>query len=83
MSESLINQLIDFAESGNQQKIVLNQTIYQGWILEITEDALLVSTGYSDKVGKDVWISFSDLAQAELFFWNNQTDQWQNFKLNI
>ncbi|NLZ87564.1 MAG: hypothetical protein GX912_11350, partial [Gammaproteobacteria bacterium] len=53
MSETFINRLVEFAESGNQQKIVLNGQSYQGWVMEITEDALLISTGYADKSGKD------------------------------
>jgi hypothetical protein len=81
MSEALINRLVEFAESGNQQRIVLNGQIYQGWIMEITEEALLISTGYADKSGKDAWLQFSDLEQAELSYWDNQHDQWTAFKL--
>ncbi|EEY89301.1 hypothetical protein NI470_11720 [Acinetobacter lwoffii] len=81
MSEALINRLVEFAESGNQQKIVWNGQTYQGWVMEITEDALLISTGYADKAGKDMWIQFSDLDQAELSYWDNQQDQWTIFKL--
>lgn len=81
MSEALINRLVEFAESGNQQKIVLNGQTYQGWVMEITEEALLISTGYADKTGKDMWIQFSDLDQAELSYWDNQQDQWTVFKL--
>lgn len=81
MSEALINRLVEFAESGNQQKIVLNGQSYQGWVMEITEEALLISTGYADKTGKDMWIQFSDLNQAELSYWDNQQDQWTVFKL--
>ena len=39
MSEALINRLVEFAESGNQQKSSW-RTKHQGWIMEITEDAL-------------------------------------------
>ena len=81
MSEALINRLVEFAESGNQQKIVLNGQSYQGWVMEITEEALLISTGYADKTGKDMWIQFTDLDQAELSYWDNQQDQWTVFKL--
>ena len=81
MSEALINRLVEFAESGNQQKIVLGGNTHQGWVMEISEDALLISTGYSDKVGKDNWIQFSDLENAELYFWDNKNDQWSEFKL--
>ncbi|OTG80220.1 hypothetical protein B9T33_09910 [Acinetobacter sp. ANC 5054] len=81
MSEALINRLVEFAESGNQQKISLNGQSYQGWIMEITEEALLISTGYADKSGKDVWIQFADLDQAILSYWDNKNDQWAEFKL--
>ncbi|WOE30794.1 MULTISPECIES: hypothetical protein [unclassified Acinetobacter] len=81
MSEVLIDRLVEFAESGNQQKIVLHETVYQGWIMEITDTALLISTGYSDKVGKDHWIDFADLIQAQLYYWNNIDHQWQSFDL--
>lgn len=81
MSEALIHRLVEFAESGNQQRIVLAAQSYQGWIMEITEDALLISTGYADKNGNDSWIQFSDLDQASLSYWDNQNDQWTEFKL--
>ncbi len=81
MSETLINRLVEFAESGNQQKIVLAGQTHQGWVMEITEEALLISTGFAEKTGKDMWIQFTDLAQAELYYWDNQHDQWTEFKL--
>lgn len=81
MSEALINRLVEFAESGNQQKILVAGQTHQGWIMEITEEAILISTGFADKAGKDVWISFADLAQATLFYWDNQQDQWIEFAL--
>ncbi|MHA3892032.1 hypothetical protein [Acinetobacter sp. GXMZU3951] len=81
MSEVLMNRLVEFAESGNQQKIVFAGQSYQGWVMEITEDALLISTGFADKTGKDFWISFQDLQQASLAYWDNKTDQWVDFTL--
>ncbi|MFW1754363.1 hypothetical protein GFH30_12965 [Acinetobacter wanghuae] len=81
MSEALINRLVEFAESGNQQKIILNGQTYQGWIMEITEDALLISTGYADKSGTDSWIQFADISQANLSYWDTQQDQWTTFTL--
>lgn len=81
MSEVLMNRLVEFAESGNQQKIIFGGQTYQGWIMEITDDALLISTGYADKTGKDMWITFADLTQAELSYWDNKQDQWVAFKL--
>ncbi|MCH7335624.1 hypothetical protein [Acinetobacter sp. NIPH 2699] len=81
MSEALIERLVEFAESGNQQKIIINGTSYQGWIMEITEDALLISTGFADKSGKDFWLNFTDLTTAELYYWDNHVDEWVAFKL--
>ena len=81
MSEALIQRLVEFAESGNQQKIQLHGHTHQGWIMEISDQALLISTGYADKAGKDVWIQFSDLPQAELSYWDNKADQWTAFQL--
>ncbi|OAL81034.1 hypothetical protein AY606_14515 [Acinetobacter sp. SFB] len=80
MSEALINRLVEFAESGNQQKIVLAGQSHQGWVMEITEEALLISTGFAEKTGQDRWIQFSDLPQAELYYWDSQHDQWAEFK---
>ena len=81
MSEAVLERLVEFAESGNQQKIVLNGQSHQGWIMEITDEALLISTGFADIAGKDFWIQFTDLPQAELSFWDNQQDEWVEFKL--
>ena len=79
---NLSERLIDFAEAGNQQKITLsNGQVLQGWVMEINDEALLISTGYSDKVGKDFWVSFADLETAELSYWNNKTSEWQIFTL--
>ncbi len=81
MSEALIQRLVDFAESGNQQKIELHGQTYQGWVMEINEQALMISTGYGDKNGKDQWIEFTDLTDATLSYWDNQQDQWATFTL--
>ena len=81
MSEALVEHLVEFAESGNQQKIILNGNTYQGWIMEITEDALLISTGFADKSGKDFWLKFTDLTTAALSYWDNHRDQWIEFNL--
>lgn len=81
MSDALLERLIDFAEAGNQQKITHQGQVYQGWIMEITEEGLMISTGYNDKKGKDIWLSLTDLQQAELMFWDNTTSQWTSFQL--
>nr|WP_298890229.1 hypothetical protein [uncultured Acinetobacter sp.] len=82
-TEQLVERLIAFAEAGNQQKIQLaNGSIIQGWVMEITDEALFISSGYSDKVGKDQWIKHQDLITAELFYWDNKNDTWAVFHLN-
>ncbi|MGR0304464.1 hypothetical protein [Acinetobacter beijerinckii] len=81
MSDALIERLVEFAESGNQQKIISNGTSYQGWIMEITEDALLISTGFADKSGKDFWLKFSDLNTSELYYWDTYPNEWVKFEL--
>lgn len=79
---SLAERLIEFAEAGNQQKIILaNGDVLQGWIMEITDDALLISTGYSEKIGKDHWIQLDQLPTLTLSYWDNKKDIWQEFKL--
>lgn len=78
----ITQRLIDFAEAGNQQKIILvNGQVLQGWIMEINEEALLISTGFGDKTGKDIWIKLGDLTQAQLSYWDNHNDIWQPFVL--
>ena len=82
-TEQLVERLITFAEAGNQQKIQLESGLMiQGWVMEITDEALLISSGYSDKVGKDQWIKHQVLITAELFYWDNKNDTWAVFHLN-
>jgi hypothetical protein len=81
MSEALLERLVEFAESGNQQKIVLKGQSHQGWIMEITNESLMISTGFADKAGKDIWINFTYLETAQLSYWDNKEDQWVEFKL--
>ncbi|MEG6547203.1 hypothetical protein [Acinetobacter bereziniae] len=81
MSEALLERLVEFAESGNQQKIVLKGQSHQGWIMEITNESLMISTGFADKAGKDIWINFTDLETAQLSYWDNKQDQWVEFEL--
>lgn len=81
MSEAFVERLVEFAESGNQQKIISQGQSYQGWVMEISDEAILISTGYADKSGKDLWLSFEQLQQAELSYYDTQSMQWQVFKL--
>lgn len=50
--------------------------------MEITEDALLISTGFADKSGKDFWLKFTDLAAAQLYYWDNHVDEWVAFNIS-
>lgn len=87
MPDHLVKRLITFAESGNQHKICC-QTLsgkpieYQGWIMEISDNALLISIGSGDKNGKDIWILFEQLKNAQLFYWDPKSNEWQEFSLN-
>lgn len=81
MSDHLIERLITFAESGNQQKVTLSSAVHQGWIMEVAEQGILLSTGFQEKTGKDMWFSFADLQQAELAYWDSKTSQWVAFTL--
>lgn len=80
MSDQFLQYLIAFAEAGNQQKIQLEHITYQGWVMEVSEDGLIMSTGYNDKVGKDISLSIDELKQAQLFFWDTTYDAWQAFE---
>lgn len=78
----LAQRLVDFAEAGNQQKIQLvNGDILQGWVMEITDQALLISTGFSDKHGQDYWIDLDDIKTAQLWYWDNRSRQWTAFDI--
>lgn len=81
MSDALIQRLVDFAESGNQQKIVIDNEPHQGWVMEIDETGLVLSTGFSDKNGIDVRFDLTQLQTAELYFWDTAQDRWQQFAL--
>lgn len=86
-SPHFVDELIRFAESGNQHKIICQTpsgkpTEYQGWIMEINDNHLVISIGFADKNSKEVSILFEQLQQAELYFWNPLHDKWQQFIIN-
>lgn len=79
----LAEQLITFAESGNQQRIQLKTgQSYQGWIMEINDHALQISTGFAEKSGQDSWIEFDDIDLSQLFYWDGQQSDWQQFTIS-
>lgn len=63
----MLERLVEFAESGNQQKIALNGQNHQGWIMEITDEALMISTGFADKAGKDIWVEILKIYKMRNF----------------
>jgi|GEM_PF-128367 len=80
----LVEQLIEFANAGNQQRIQLTDgTVHQGWVMEIEDDRLLISTGFSEKQGKDFWISFDQIDLARLQYWDAQQSNWANFVIPV
>lgn len=82
VTPELAEQLVEFAESGNQQRIQLkNGQVLQGWIMEISENALQISTGFAEKSGQDSWIAFDDIDLTQLFFWDSLQSGWQQFNI--
>jgi len=74
------SQLVDFAELGNQHRIPLKDgRVLQGWIMEIREDDLLISTGFSEKQGKDDWIKFDTIDLDQLEYWDTKQQVWLKF----
>ncbi len=77
------SQLVHFAELGNQHRIQLKDgTVLQGWIMEIRESDLLISTGFSEKQGKDDWIFFDRIDFDQLEYWDINQQLWLTFKPN-
>jgi hypothetical protein len=82
-NDALAEQLVQFAESGNQQRVQLkNGQVIQGWVMEITEHSLQISSGYSDsKSSAEPWIAFDQLDLEQLYYWDTKQDQWLNFAI--
>lgn len=75
------SQLVDFAELGNQHRIHLKDgKVIQGWIMEIREDDLLISSGFSEKQGKDEWIRFDTIDLSQLEYWDTKQQGWVQFE---
>ncbi len=74
------SQLVDFAESGNQHRIqLIDGKVLQGWIMEIREEDLLISIGFSEKQGQDDWIRFETIDVGRLEYWDMQQQLWLKF----
>jgi hypothetical protein len=75
----LADKFVQFAESGNQQRLkTRDNRLLQGWIMEVTEDSLLISTGAGEK-GSDVWLKLADINLSSLAYWDSKTQQWLAF----
>ena len=82
MSIEIAEQLAEFAQRGNQQRIYLKHgQMLQGWIMEINENALMISTGFAEKTGHDQWIDFADIDLTRLEYWDTQAQLWTAWQL--
>lgn len=82
MSIELAAQLANFAERGNQQRIYLkNGQMLQGWIMEISEDGLLISSGFNEKSGQDHWLTFAAIDLSRLQFWDVSEQHWMSWAI--
>ena len=79
----LAEQFVAFAEAGNQQKLATNDgRVWQGWIMEITDTALLMSAGEGEK-GKDSWLNLQDINPNSLSYWDSKSQHWCTFNLVV
>ncbi len=75
----LADKFVQFAQAGNQQRLSAQDgCLLQGWIMEVTEDSLLISTGAGEK-GSDVWLKLADINLSSLAYWDSKTQQWLAF----
>lgn len=79
---SLAEQFVTFAETGNQQQFSLvDGRVFKGWIMEISDTELLMSTGAGEQ-GQEVWLSLTDINPATLSYWDVKQQQWLAYTLN-
>lgn len=79
---SLVEHLIAFAEQGNLHRVGIHHgMLYEGWIMEITDSALLISVGFSEKAGQDTWLTLNDIDLSTLSYWDTSTQQWTPYQL--
>lgn len=79
---SLVKQFVTFAETGNQQQFSLvDGRIFKGWIMEISDTELLMSTGAGEQ-GQEVWLSLTDINPTTLSYWDVKQQQWLAYTLN-
>lgn len=74
-----MDQWIAFAESGNQQRLNdANGKPLQGWVMEISDDALLFSHGDGER-GVEQWLPLSEIDPQSLAYFDSQTRCWVDF----
>ena len=79
---TLTERLIEFAETGNQQKIILSDgRVIQGWVMEVNPDGIQLSSGYGDKNGTEQWLNYQQLEGARFEYFDSQQQQWRPFTL--
>lgn len=79
---TLTERLIEFAETGNQQKIILSDgRMIQGWVMEINPDGIQISSGYGDKNGTEHWLTYQQLENALFEYFDSQQQQWCLFRI--
>ena len=56
--------------------------VLQGWIMEITEDGLVISTKEGER-GVDVHVRLSDINLESLTYWDARLQAWQDFAVTM
>jgi hypothetical protein len=77
----LAEKLANFADKGNQQKFTLvDSQVLQGWIMEITEEHLVISTKDGEH-GVDITVRLQDINLSSLQYWDTRLQVWLGFKV--
>ncbi len=75
----LAEQFAHFADKGNQQRFTLsNGDVLQGWIMEITEEGLVISTKEGER-GVDISVRLTEINLESLLYWDTRQQLWQRF----
>lgn len=75
----LADRLVAFAESGNQQRLrLLDGRVLQGWVMEITGESMLFTTG-AGEAGHDHHLVLTDIDLDSLAYWDVSEQVWMPF----
>ncbi len=73
---------IDFAESGNQQRLrTRDGKLWQGWIMELNDGALLISVGEGER-GQGQWLALDQIDRESLAFFDPRGAGWTAFRFD-